>query len=293
MISPPVMAARMSLHPHAQRDLSAFFDSLSKTNQILFTSHSPFLIDADRLERARKVYVDTDGTTKATANLRHEEGKDTQKGAAYAVYSALNLSVAESLLLGCRPVIVEGASDQHYLAAIKTLLVAAGRIKPKRELVFPPCGGTKTARVVAAILAGKDENLPKVLLDDDTPGRNMADAFRKELYGEHPERVLSVAAFVGFERAEIEDLFPPKYLADELDRIVRGAEDRLADEIKEGKPFVGQVEEWAKKQGVALDPHWKVHLAARVKQRAITRGPEDFKDEALLAKWVTLFEAFD
>ncbi|MBP7611044.1 MAG: ATP-binding protein [Steroidobacteraceae bacterium] len=56
----------MSLHPLAQRDLSAFFDSLSSSNQILYTSHSPFLVDADRLERARKVYVTANGMTKAT-----------------------------------------------------------------------------------------------------------------------------------------------------------------------------------------------------------------------------------
>jgi predicted ATP-dependent endonuclease of OLD family len=70
----------MSLHPLAQRDLSAFFESLSDTNQIIYTSHSPFLVDADRLERARKVYVASDGTTKATPNLRHSEGRDEQAG---------------------------------------------------------------------------------------------------------------------------------------------------------------------------------------------------------------------
>ncbi|MEZ5838135.1 MAG: AAA family ATPase [Geminicoccaceae bacterium] len=66
----------VSLHPLAQRDLSAFFESLSATNQLMYTSHSPFLVDADRLDRARKVYVAADGTTKATPDLRHGEGKD-------------------------------------------------------------------------------------------------------------------------------------------------------------------------------------------------------------------------
>lgn len=41
----------LSLHPLAQRDLSAFFDGLTKTNQILYTTHSPFLVDPDRLDR--------------------------------------------------------------------------------------------------------------------------------------------------------------------------------------------------------------------------------------------------
>ena len=60
----------ISLHPLAQRDISAFFENLSETNQLIYTSHSPFLVDADRIERARKLYVALDGTTKATPDLR-------------------------------------------------------------------------------------------------------------------------------------------------------------------------------------------------------------------------------
>ena len=59
------------------------------------------------------------------------------------IFRGNGLNVAESLLLGCQPVIVEGPSDQFYLTAIKTLLLSGGKITPKRELVFPPSGGTK------------------------------------------------------------------------------------------------------------------------------------------------------
>ena len=62
------------------------------------------MIDADRLDRVRKVFVDEQGGTKSSPNLA--EGV-RGGGATYAVHSALNLSVAESLLLGCTPVIVE------------------------------------------------------------------------------------------------------------------------------------------------------------------------------------------
>ena len=49
----------LSLHPLAQKDLSAFFDGLAPTNQILYTTHSPFLVDADRLDVcARRTHVD-------------------------------------------------------------------------------------------------------------------------------------------------------------------------------------------------------------------------------------------
>lgn len=158
-----------SLHPLAQRDLSRFFDSLALTNQILFTTHSPFMIDADRLDRVRKVYVDEGGGTVASDDLGQARSKGGHRdtGATYAVHSALNLSVSESLLLGCTPVIVEGPSDQHYLSAIKNVLISKGRIQPSAELVFPPSGGAKTAKIIASILVGRDDALPFVLLDGD------------------------------------------------------------------------------------------------------------------------------
>jgi predicted ATP-dependent endonuclease of OLD family len=60
----------LSLHPWAQRDLSAFFENLASTNQIVYTTHSPFLVDADMLDRVRKVYVSDDGSTKCSPDLR-------------------------------------------------------------------------------------------------------------------------------------------------------------------------------------------------------------------------------
>ena len=282
----------LSLHPLAQRDLSAFFQNLSGTNSIVYTTHSPFLVDPDWLERARKVYIADDGTTKATADLRYSDDTEAQVGAAYAVYSGLGLSVAESLLLGCQPIIVEGPSDQFYLTAIKTLLVSGGKIAPQRELVFSPSGGTKTARIVASILTGRDESLPTMLLDGDARGRTMAEELKSSLYADKPARILLVDDFVMYKNAEIEDLFPFDLLANEVDRIERNPETRLADVIRENEPFVGQVETWAADQGVELNKHWKVTLAKRVKERALAKGIGEFKED-VVERWMKLFNAFE
>lgn len=282
----------LSLHPLAQRNLSDFFDGLSETNQIIYTTHSPFLVDADRLDRARKVYVAGDGTTKATENLREGAGDANQAGAAYAVHSALNLNVAESLLLGCQPVIVEGPSDQHYLTTIKTLLIREGKITPKRELVFPPSGGAKTARMIASILTGRDEALPLVLLDGDSVGKRMAVDLRCSLYQEAPDRVLTVDQFVQFTDAEIEDLLPPTFIALVLDRWQRDPEESFSDVVQDGHPIVPQIEAWAKRNGVRLPPHWKVELAKRVKQQVLNKG-SNMIDASTLEKWATLFTTLD
>ena len=278
----------LSLHPLAQRDLSSFFDNLSKTNGIIYTAHSPFLVDADRIDRARKVYVAADGTTKATSNLRHTESDGEQPGAAYAVHSALGLTVAESLLIGCQPVIVEGASDQHYLTAIKSLLIADGKITPKRELVFAPAGGAKTTKIVASILTGRDEKLPVVLLDGDAPGKRMAQELAGGLYAGETSKVLCTDSFAGFCESEIEDLLPVGFLAVVIDRWQRGPE-VLFSEVKErGKPVVPQIQAWANSQKLRLPDFWKVELAKRVKQRALDVGLAHF-DKETVEQWLAIF----
>ena len=92
----------------------------------------------------------------------------------------------------------------------------------------------------------------------------MAEELKATLHSDKPKRVLLANEFAGYDNAEIEDLFPVHLLADEMDRIERVPETRLADVICEGKPFVGQVEAWAAEQGVELSKDWKVKLAKRV-----------------------------
>lgn len=281
----------LSLHPLAQRDLSEFFDGLAKDNQLLYTCHSPFLVDADRLDRARKVYVGSDGTTKVTADLGASDGDIAQRGAAYAVHAALGLSVAESLLLGCEPIIVEGPSDQLYLTAIKSILIAAGVLKPGRELVFPPAGGAKGVKAVASILGGRDGVLPVALFDSDSAGQATSKSLRDGLYASEPGKLLGVEEFAGVSDTEVEDLIPPTLVAKELDRWQRTPDTPFADVLRAGSPIVSQIEAWAAHWGIELKkPGWKVELAKRVKQQILKDGPAAI-DPIYLDRWSKLFAA--
>ena len=284
-----------SLHPLAQRDLSAFFDNLSKTHQIIFTTHSPFMIDADRLDRVRKVHVDDSGGTVASSNLAASKGKGTDKGAGatYAVYSALNLTVAESLLLGCQPIIVEGPSDQHYLSTMKNILISKGMISPSAELVFPPSGGARTAKIISSILLGRDDALPYVLLDGDAAGRQAAKALQDDLYQGSKDLVLTVNEFTGGEMkdSEVEDLLPPNLIVQVIDKLERRADREFEDYYKTGNAIVPQIKAWAKAEGFELPEDWKVRLALEVKAKILS-NPDKYVDKELLACWTKLFERF-
>ena len=69
--------AGLTLHPLAQKDLAQFFVGLSENNQIINTTHSPFIIDTSNIDRCRVVYVDKGGFTVCSSDLR--QGADIKR----------------------------------------------------------------------------------------------------------------------------------------------------------------------------------------------------------------------
>ena len=154
--------AGLTLHPLAQKDLSRFFDNLSTNNQIINTTHSPFIVDTTNIDRCRVVYMDDKGFTVASSDLR--QGADAlNEKSIYAVHAAMGLSVSDILLQGCQNIVVEGPSDQHYLNAIKSFLIREKLIAPKQEIVFVPSGGVKGVPGVVSILSSKADELPSLI----------------------------------------------------------------------------------------------------------------------------------
>lgn len=281
-----------SLHPLGQRDLFRFFGNLSQTNQILYTTHSPFLVNPDHLDFVRAVYIDEHGATAVSADLRAGTNPKQTSNSIYPVHAALGLSVSETLLQGCQPILVEGVSDQVYLSAIKTLLIRKKKLAPKRELVFIPCGGAKGANTVASIVMGKDQELPYVLFDSDTVGASTAKSLQGSLYASNPKRVLLVGDLIDMARAEIEDVIPRQLITFVITRYLPRTDDDDFDAICDCKaPLVPQVVAYAEKNEICLKPGWKVEIANLVKARLLSQADDLLKDENLVATWVTLFSA--
>jgi hypothetical protein len=283
----------LSLHPIAQEDLSAFFENLSGTNQIMYTAHSPFMVDADHLDRVKAVYVDDRGATAVSSDLRAAEGNRAQARSIYPVHAAVGLTVSETILYGCQPVIVEGRSDQIYLSAVKNYLIGKGLITPARELVFIPSGGVRGVAPITSIITGTEEDLPHAVLDSDEAGRSMAQKLKSNLYGGADDRILMLDDFVGVDRAEIEDLFPTDFLARIIGRYLRGfanPEEYFDDVVDGDGPIVPQVKEYAKQHGIALELGWKVDVAKDAKKRVLGANDPMKNEDDLLKAWTELFE---
>ena len=281
--------AGISLHPMAQKDLLNFFENLSITNQIITTTHSPFLVDVNHLERTKVVFVDDKGYTKVSEDLRAGEKKKNATGAVYAVHAALGLSVSEGLLNGCNLVVVEGQSDQFYLNAIKQYLIYTNKISPVKEMIFVPAGGVKSVKQLTSLIAGKQQELPVIVLDSDKSGEDYANKLEKELYSNDKDKILMIKDFVGIENAEIEDLFPEAILERPIERIINDRDFRFKDKFDRNKPVISQIEEWANIYSIDLIHGYKVELSKDIKRDLISSNISAMIPDEYIKKWVLLF----
>jgi hypothetical protein len=275
-----------SLHPLAQRDLSAFFEGLSENNQIIYATHSPFLVDADRLARARKVFIDRDGSTRVSGDLLDAEGNDTKRGAGFAIRAALNLAVAEASLGGAKPVLVPGRVEQIYLSMIRTLCIASGRFQPRRDMIFAPACDAQVFKMMARILSDADACSPRLMIDDAFPKQTL------DGMGAAGQTAIRISDFGGLTGAAIEDLMPLEDMAAMMDRVERRPEKLVASCIVAGLPFQGQVLNWAKSQDIVLISDWRVQLAERMRKWLLDQDDPRVSEE-ILTQWLALMQTLD
>jgi predicted ATP-dependent endonuclease of OLD family len=269
--------------------LVEFFEGLAVNNQIIHTTHSPFLINTANIDRVKVVYVDKEGLTVCSANLRESDDKLNEKSV-YAVHAALGLSVSDILLNGCQPIIVEGVSDQYYLNAIKIYLIRQGKFTPNKELVFMPSGGctNKAVRAIAGLVCGRSGELPYIVLDSDTIGKKAAKSLSDDLYRGSQDYIIGVANVLEFDNGEIEDLLPNSLFNPYLNRHFSHLEDEL--NIISGQPILPQIESYAVSNGVDLEDGWKVQMAMNVKAQ-LMKSKTIISNETIEI-WIKLFNHF-
>lgn len=288
----------LTLHPNAQTDLFKFFEGLAEKNQLMYTTHSPFMVNSDHLDRVRVVYVDKSGKSVCSDDLRSPE-KELGKNhiqSIYPVHAALGLTVSSTLLINCISVLVEGESDQLYLSAMKNLLISIGKIKPIKDIVFIPTGGVKGIKSITGIISGKKGERPFVIVDGDRAGQNKKKELLGDFYADCVNRVVDISTFTSVVGGEIEDMFPSKKFANIVSSFLpkpEGTYEYFEDYFKDGQPICNQIESFTQEQGISLELGWKVKLASNIKTE-ILRGNNRVIDEndSQLEKFVELFEKF-
>lgn len=101
----------LSLHATAQHDLLRFINErLAPHHQVIFTTHSPFMIDPHSFHRVRTVVDDSETGTTVSADILKTDAES-----AFPLHAALGVELTQTLFVGPNVLLVEGPSDVIYL----------------------------------------------------------------------------------------------------------------------------------------------------------------------------------
>ncbi|MGH7515084.1 MAG: ATP-dependent nuclease [Gemmatimonadales bacterium] len=190
------------LHAKAQGQLLQFFETLP--NQLVYTTHSPFMIDPARLKAARTVNLETGTGTVVSADLSGDART------LFPLQAALGYDITQSLFVGKKNVVVEGVIDYWYLTAVSEYLRASGRSGLADDVVLTPAGGAQKVSYMVSLLAAQDLHVV-VLLDAEPAARQARGDLVKAKLIRQESVILIVDAMTAPAPAEadVEDLLDP------------------------------------------------------------------------------------
>ena len=194
----------LGLHAAAQRDLLRFIEEgLAPSHQVIYSTHSPFMIAATALERVRTV-EDRDGAGSCVSHAFFDHSRDTR----LPLQASLGSELIHSLPVGADTLFVEGPSDHVFLTVLSTHLERQGRSSLDSRWTVVPVGGLSGVCAFAALL----ETRPNVAIIADLQDgeeRIAVSTAGREILAR--EGVIRLTEITGTEEAGIEDLFAEEF----------------------------------------------------------------------------------
>src|SRR5207249_10954738 len=109
-------------HTRSKRDWSSDVCSSDLKNQLVYTTHSPFLIDGEHLHRVRPVTEDKTGHSSINA-----ETWPADRETIFPLQAAAGYAMVRGLFQHKNNVLVEGMSDYYYFHALSNQCRATNR----------------------------------------------------------------------------------------------------------------------------------------------------------------------
>lgn len=195
----------LSLHASAQNDLLRFIDEkLAPDYQVIYTTHSPFMIDSLKLNEVRTVY-DTQNPKVGSVVSDAVEEKDSDT--LFPLQAALGYTIAQNLYVSPNNLLVEGISDLVYLNHFSAILKEAGKEGLKEDVTIVPVGGADKIATFISLMRGNELSTVCLL---DTFTDQSAQARLKRMVEQKiiaDKKILFYHTVIGQSFADIEDLF--------------------------------------------------------------------------------------
>ncbi len=201
----------LTLHGKAQADLLRFFDEkLAPHHQVIFSTHSPFMVPAGNLASVRVVQdvVEMKGVRRVPQGTKVRDDVLTQDpDTLFPLQAALGYELTQSLFVGENTLLVEGPGDILYLQAMSDALRRRKRQGLDPRWTICPAGGIDKIRPFASLFGSNKLNI--AVLSDQAKGdkRKVEELRKSEIL--KAGQFYTMADLLSREEADIEDLLSP------------------------------------------------------------------------------------
>lgn len=185
------------LHPHAQLDLQRSFEAIAVKTQIIYTTHSLFLINKNYPDRNRVISKTKDGT-----QIDQKPFTKNWK----SVRESLGILLSNNFLIAEKTLLVEGPSDIIYILDAIKKLKAAGIVDiDLNDLSIVDAGTSENYLAMAKLMLSEGRDVV-ALVDGDLAGDRVENNLKKICEKELKEKKLRIKKLP--EKKSIEDIFP-------------------------------------------------------------------------------------
>jgi len=199
-----------SLHAKAQEDLLRYFkEKLIPHHQVIYTTHSPFMVPADNLMAARTVedvvIRDKQGNVQEVLGTKVSDNVlSVDRETLFPLQGALGYEITQTLFIGKKSLLVEGPSDLLYLKAYSAEVKQQGRTGLSQAWTITPVGGVDKVSAFMSLLYGNKLNV--AVLTDFAKGQKKKIDDLKKLKLLSEAQILTANTYTGTGEADIEDL---------------------------------------------------------------------------------------
>ncbi len=273
----------LNLHAMAQKDFLRFIDErLAPKHQVMYSTHSPFMIDLDRLSSVRTVQDTDDRGTVVSDDIMVHDAETV-----FPLQVAMGYRLAQSLFLAPHCLLVNSPSDQIYLQVLGEAVAARGRSPLDPRWVTIPVGGADNLPTYLSLLG--DNYLNVAIMMDVTPKSKARIEEQNGTIGrQSPIKMVEVTKI---RDADMEDLFDAHFYLQIVNEVYRHVlpNDLTMKTINDANPRIAQrIQKFFEKEGIADGFFDTYRPAAYLLQKHIELRTEI--DDATIERAASMFE---
>lgn len=267
------------LHPNGHKDLRKALRRLAEDNQVIYSTHSPYMIDTANISRIRVVEREEQ---KMGTKVKRIGQKDTTSDDSLApVRASLGATFSDSLFSSKYTILVEGFEDRVYLNRFSELFRRTNE-GPffDADMKIIDCGGASKTDYMSRLVNAENYEYA-VLLDSDSSGKQAEETLLEEEIPE--ERITMISNCIDEEGDKtIEDLFSEEFFCEVVSEVHNMEKEVVLESLSDNpKPLVKRVDGALKQiaevedaEGMILD---KRSVAKKI-NKGISEGEYDIQD---------------